>query len=149
MFSNTPRLQETSLLRRASLCGVIISDRSALKISSRGSSTLTSEFSVSEIFVQRLPGSSVTSLRRRRSGGGFCSSPSCCPCKNDVIEGSTRTATCLCHLSLCDDAHFSVSGLGTTLLPCPGSHNHITGERVTWAGPSRTSSPVGSFLLWS
>lgn len=49
--------------------------------------------------------------------GGFGSSPSYCPCKNDVFEGTMTSATCLCHLSLCDTAHFSVSGLGTMLLP--------------------------------
>lgn len=69
VFSDTPRLPKTFLLKRASSCGVIISDRFALEISSWGSSELTSEFSASEIFVQRLPGSSVTSRRRRRSGG--------------------------------------------------------------------------------
>lgn len=81
MFSNTARLRETSLPRRASLCSVIISDRSALEISSRGSSTLTSEFSASEIFVQRLPGSSVTSPRRRRSRRDSALPPPVAPAK--------------------------------------------------------------------
>lgn len=106
VFSDTPHLLKTFLLRRASSLGVIISDRFALEISSRGSSKLTSEFSASEIFVQRLPGSSVTSQRRRQSGGGregFCSSP----CKNDDIEGMLTAAMCLGHLSPCDTTHFS------------------------------------------
>lgn len=86
VFSNTARLQQTSLLRRASLCGVIISDRSALEISSRGSSTLTSEFSASEIFVQRLPGSSVTSLQRRWSEGDSALPPPVAPAKTMLLR---------------------------------------------------------------
>lgn len=69
------------------MCGVIISDRSALEISSRGSSKLTSEFSASEIFVQRLPGSSVTSLRRRQSGGDSALPPPIAPTKMALSRG--------------------------------------------------------------
>lgn len=129
------------------MCGVIFSDRSALEISSRGPSKLTSKFSASEIFVQRLPGSSVTSLGRRRSpeGGESCSSPSCCPCRNDAMEGTMTTATYLGHLPFCDTCSFLCVRARNKAAAWPWSsqpnHKHTKGERETWAGLSRTSSP--------
>lgn len=99
VFSDTPHLLKTFLLRRASSRGVIISDRFALEISSRGSSKLTSEFSASEIFVQRLPGSSVTSQRRRQYGGGGKRDFALPPAKRMILRGCSLQprawATCL------------------------------------------------------
>lgn len=146
IFSNTPHLLKTFLPRRASLCSVIISDRSALEISSRGSSKLTSEFSASEIFVQ-MPGSSVTSLRRQQSGGDSALPPPIAPAKMTFVgeqwlQPHAWPLVSLWHCScLSVRAGNNSAGWPWSLWP---NHKHTKGERVTWIGLSRTSSPLGT-----
>lgn len=139
------------LLRRASLCSVIISDRSALEISSRGSSKLTSEFSASEIFVQRLPGLSVTSLRRRLSREDSAFPAPSAPTKMMLLRGRRlQPRACAPRLSvtlLISPCHSEEQHCCLALALTAKSQPH-NGKRVTRTGLSRTTSPWGTLPPW-